>query len=305
MRDAAIKALCELGTDARVMALICDTGQYVFRHFAERYPAQFINMGIAEQNVIGVSAGLALSGQIPFTYSISAFYARAIDQIRVDLCYNRTNVKMIGVGSGLAYGTMGPTHHSIEDIAILRAMPGMTILSPADPQEAAEAIHQAYQIDGPVYIRLAQAGEPVFDVLHQQSKPFFFNQIKVARQGTQATIVATGRILGEALAVADMLAQDGIDCAVLNVHVLKPFAGGIVKKYARTTGHIVTVEEHNIIGGLGSIVADTLVGMKVKFIRLGLRDVFCPVYGDKQFVYNAVGLSADHIAKKVKGLLDG
>lgn len=302
MRNAFANEIQTLGQDPRTLLLIADTGQYVFRHFAEQFPDQFINMGIAEANLIGVAAGLAAEGYMPFTYSIGAFYARCFDQIRVDACYNKANIKMVAVGCGLAYGTMGPTHHTIEDIAALRALPNLMILSPADPLEARDLIHFATVVNGPVYLRLATAGEkPLLysDILGMRRG---LTRIKTMRPGTDATIVATGRIVQEALLAAAQLAQEGIHCEVLNAVMLKPFDTTSVRRSAERSGIVVTVEEHNILGGLGTIVAESLVGLPVKMIRLGLVDTFCPVYGSTEYVFDAVGISAQHIADSVREL---
>ena len=303
MRNAFNEELQQLGPDPRVMLLIADTGHYVFRHFAEKFPQQFINIGIAEANLIGVSAGLAQEGNIPFTYSIASFYARCFDQIRVDVCYNKTNVKMVGVGGGLAYGTMGPTHHTIEDIAAFRALPNITILSPCDPEEARRLTSLAAFIDGPVYLRLATAGEPSLSPAFTLNLPIALNRIHRLRFGKHATIVGTGRILRQALLAAEILDKEGIHCEVLNAFMLKPFDVHTLRQSVEKTKIVVTVEEHNILGGLGTIVAESLVGLPIKMIRLGLKDAFCPVYGDADYVFNAVGISSHHIAASVRELL--
>ena len=308
MRNAFATALQSLGEDPRVMLMIADTGHYVFRHFAEKFPAQFLNMGISEQNLIGIAAGLALEGNIPLTYSIAAFYSRCFDQIRVDACYNNTNIKMVAVGSGLSYGTMGPTHHSIEDIAMLRALPNLTILSPCDPPEARALTNLTSMIDGPVYLRLALAGEPV---ITEPDGPFYatmyqryrVSRVRFLQHGSHATIVGTGRVLNQALLAARQLAQEGIRCDVIDAFMLKPFDVDSVRESARRTGIVLTVEEHNVLGGLGTIVAEALVGESIKMTRLGLRDTFCPVYGGMDYVFNYVGISANHIALGVRDML--
>lgn len=309
MRNAFIRTITQLGSDPRTMLLIADTGEYIMRDFKTQFPTQFINTGIAEQNMIGVAAGLALSGHIPFTYSIGAFYTRAYDQIRVDLCQHNLNIKLVSVGSGLSYGTMGATHHSIEDIAMLRALPNMTILSPCDPEEAAQLTDFAFHLRGPVYLRLALAGEsPLHDnpsvmVLGGNYQATTLGRINLLREGHHATIIATGRIVEEALSAANILKTKSVFCTVLNAHTLKPFDSIGVRTYARRTGIVVTVEEHNILGGLGTMVAEAIFGDSIKMIRLGVRDQFCPIYGDKQYIYNAMKISAKYIAESVETLL--
>mgnify|MGYP001616504368 CR=1 FL=1 len=300
MRSAFANTLQQLGSDSRIMLLIADTGQYVFRHFAALYPEQFLNIGIAEANLIGVAAGLAHSGNIPFTYSIASFYSRCFDQIRVDLCYNNMNVKMVGVGSGVAYGTMGPTHHTIEDIAAFRALPNLTIFSPCDPIEAAQLTEVAASLNGPVYLRLALAGE---SLIYSSQSPIVWDKVNTLRHGEHATIFATGRIITQALKAEELLRQEGISCTVVSVHTLKPVDTEGIRQSVKNTDIVVTVEEHNVLGGLGTIVAEALIGEPIKMVRLGLQDTFCPVYGDMEYVYAALGISAHHIAQTVRKLV--
>lgn len=302
MRNSFVSGILELGENPRTMLLIADTGHYIFREFIEKFPQQFVNIGIAEANLIGVAAGLALSGEAPFVYSIGAFFARCFDQIRVDVCYNRTNVKMVGVGCGLAYGTMGPTHHTIEDIAALRALPNLTILSPCDPEEALRLTRLAATIDGPVYLRLATAGEP--KIPHTSSDIDITGRMEILRSGNHVTIISTGRVVHQAMTAALTLSREGIECEVLNAFMLKPFDSDTVYQSAKKTGVVVTIEEHNILGGLGSIVAESIVGLPIKMLRLGLADEFCPVYGDMDYVFDVVGISASHIVSSVRKLLE-
>lgn len=309
MRNAFVKTMLELGKRKDVVLLIADTGQHLLSDFATHYPERFINVGVAEQNMIGIAAGLALSGKIVFCYSIAAFYTRCLDQIRVDLCQHSANVKLIGVGSGLCYGTMGPTHHSIEDIGILRAFPNMRIIVPSDPIEAGRATEAICHMDGPVYLRLGLAGEPVLHSEDYEFHPWLGERL---RDGKDATIIATGRMVHFAMLAADFLAKSGVMCRVINMHTIKPLDRVTVRAAAEQTKAILTVEEHSIIGGLGSAVAETLAemfsvsdwqGSLTPFRMIGIWDSFCRDYGDQVYLFNKLGLSEAHIADHVLGLL--
>ena len=300
MRNAIVNELLRLGEDNRTFLLLNDTGEYVFREFRLRFPHQLINVGIAESNLVGIAAGLAAAGYVPFTYSIAAFYARAYEQIRVDCCYNRANVKLIGIGAGISYGTMGPTHHTIDDIAAFRALPNMAIFSPADPVEAALLIKSAFVWEGPVYLRLGLAGEPIINATNY--KPVI-GIPTILREGTDIAIIATGRIVSEAIKTADMLASNGISCSVTNIHTLKPFDPRRLSKEFRCN-NILTLEEHNIQGGLGSLVAEGLAegGYRSRLIRCGLLDTFCPTYGSREYLYKYLRLDAISIAERIDRL---
>ena len=301
MRNAFIKTMQRLGQDERVMLLIADTGQFILRDFQRDYPDRFLNVGIAEANLIGIAAGLALAGKVPFVYSIAAFYSRCADQIRVDVCYNNTNVKIVGVGAGIAYGTMGPTHHTIEDLAVFRAFPGMTILAPSDPIETAQATEIALQIPGPVYLRLALAGEPT---LHDSSYHMQREQADLLREGKDVTLIATGRVVKNIVDAAALLATHQITCRVLNIHTVKPIDRVTILQAAADTTAVITVEEHNITGGLGSAVAEILAenGISTKLWRFGLRDTFCQSYGSQEYLHHQYGLTGEDIAKEVLSL---
>lgn len=302
MRNAFIKAITEIGKDDRVILLINDTGQFVLRDFDTSYPGRLINVGIAEQNMVGLAAGLAMSGKVVFVYSIASFLTRAYEQIKIDVCYPGLNVKFIGIGAGLAYGTMGITHHATEDLAIFRALPNMTIVSPSDPIEAEQATTMAMWTLGPVYLRLAMSGEPT---LHDSSYRMQKEQADLLRDGKNVTIVATGRIVKNALEAADLLATHHISCRVLNIHTVKPIDRIAILRAAKDTEAMITLEEHNITGGIGSAVAEVFSehGMKVKLWRLGIPNIFCRSYGSQEYLYSQYGLTGEQIAKSVLSLL--
>ena len=305
MRDAYVKALYEQAEqDDRICSLIADIGIFMFDKFNEDFPGRFFNVGIAESNLIGVAAGLALCNKISFVYTIVPFATvRCLDQIRIDVCYQNLNVKIIGSGSGFAYGILGATHHAIEDIAAMRAMPNMSVISPADPSEVAKATKAAAEHEGPVYMRLARPGGPT---IHRQDYEYEIGKAIVLRSGQDATIISTGEITTNALEAAENLSNEGINTRVIDMHTIKPIDRDMVLKAAEETKAIITLEEHSIIGGLGSAVAEVLAEEapgKVLFNRIGIRDTFCMVAGSQEYLQNINGLSVSSIVKSVKKLL--
>lgn len=306
MRDAFAAELYEIvALDSRTLLLVGDIGFKVFDRLAADFPDRFINMGIAESNMIGVSAGLAMSGKLPFVYTIIPFLTmRAFEQIRVDVCMQRQPVKIVGVGGGVAYGALGPTHHAIEDVAILRALPNLTIISPCDPLESRKATRAAYEHDGPVYIRLIKNGEPP---LYQGDFDFRIGRAVQMRRGKDATIIAAGALTRRALEAADQLAEKGIQVRVLNMHTVKPLDAEAVLQAAEETGAMVTVEEHSIIGGLGSAVAEVLAESqaRIPFRRIGIQDAFCYGVGSQEHHLERHGVTVDGIGGIVYGLLGG
>lgn len=279
MREAYVKALAEEGIkDKRIFGLVGDIGTFTYDDFKKACPDRFVNVGIAECNMIGMAAGLALEGKIPFVYSITPFVtARAFEPIRVDVCYQNLNVKVVGCGSGFSYSTLGCTHHATDDIAIMRALPNMVILSPCDPKEAANCVRAAIEYNGPVYIRIGRSGEPI---ITPPNYKFEIGKAVKLREGEDLTIIGTGSILYNALEVADRLKEEGISVEVINIHTVKPIDRIAILLSAKKTGKIFTLEEHSTIGGLGSAVAEVLAEAKekVEFKRIGLDDCFCQEY---------------------------
>jgi len=305
VRNAYVKALYELAEqDDRVCSLIADIGIFVFDKFKEDFPGRFFNVGIAESNMVGVAAGLALCDKIPFIYTIIPFVtARCLDPIRIDVCYQNLNVKIVGVGSGFTYGILGATHHAIEDIAIMRAMPNMAVISPADPSETARATKAAAEREGPVYIRLSRPGGPV---IHHRDYRFEIGKAIVLRNGHDATIISTGEVTSIALEAAESLSKENMDIRVIDMHTIKPIDKAVVLSAAEETKAIVTLEEHSIIGGLGSAVAEVLAEEapgKALFGRIGIRDRFCTVAGSQEYLQNINGLSVVSIVNSVNRLL--
>lgn len=267
--------------------------------FDREVPDRHIQLGISEANMLGFAAGLARRGKIPFVNSFASFIAmRACEQVRLDVAYHRSNVKLIGAYAGIAGGPAGPTHHATEDMAVLRAMPEMVILSPADALEAYKATWAAAYHEGPVYLRVGRADTPR---VYETDYCFEVGAAVELASGSDVTIVATGgQIVHEALVAADALRLQGICCTVLNVHTVKPLDSAAIIEAAASTGAVVTVEEHNVVGGLGGAVAEVLMSEKpVPVWRLGIRDAFCDVLGPYEEMLSWYGLDASGIAAGV------
>jgi transketolase len=270
--------------------------------FTARFPDRHFDLGITEQNLVGVAAGMAHVGLLPFVLAMAPFLSmRGFEQIRTDCAYNRNNVKFLAPFAGLEAGAWGATHHAIEDIALLRAIPGMTVLSPADPNEACRAVRAAAAVDGPVYIRIGGL-MPIdgYDV------PFRIGEAVTLRDGRDLTIIATGPCVATALAAHDALRADGIGARVLNVHTIKPLDRDAITTAARETGRLLTVEEHSVIGGLGGAVAEMLSGLGVgRLERLGIRDVFCTEVAPYFELLRLHGLDAAGVETAARALLAG
>ena len=304
MRNAYIAALYDLSlTDDRIVVLVADNGAIVYDKFRRQFPDRFINVGIAEANMVSVAAGMANCGKIPFAYTISGFLTmRAFEQVRNDVCLQKTNVKLVGIGAGFVYSDLGPTHHATEDIALMRSLPGMTILSPADPIEAKLATRAALQVDGPVYLRLATSGTPA---IYDAEYDFHLGQAVTLRPGHDLTIISTGTAIHEVLPAADELDRQGLSTRVINMHTLKPIDRNIIAQAAAETAAILTVEEHTVMGGLGTAVAEVLAEDApgpVRFQRLGLAGVFPTGYGTLAEMREINGLSQQHIVRIAKTL---
>jgi len=299
VRDSFAKAILDLGKiDKRLFLLVSDIGTYLLRDFRKKFPERFVNVGIAEANMIGIASGLAIEGKIPFVYTITPFVtARCFDQIRVDVCYQNLNVRIVGVGSGISYGTSGPTHHSITDMAIMRALPNMTVVSPSDPIETEKMIEATMEHIGPLYIRLPLAGDPI---IHQKNYSFSFGKANFIREGCDLAIIGTGVMVYRALEIAKELDKRGISSTVLNMHTIKPMDKSAILKISKIP-MIVTIEEHSVIGGLGSAVAEVLIENSFggQFRRFGFQDEFCLGYGSRNDLYKKYNLDADSILNAI------
>jgi len=286
------------------MLLSGDLGFGVLNDYVARFPRQFINVGVAEQNMSGLAAGLAIEGHTVFTYSIGNFPTlRCLEQVRNDICYHGANVKIVAVGGGMSYGAVGMSHHATEDLAILRSLPEMSVFSPCDLWEAAEISRYLISHRGPAYLRLDKSAAPSTP---QRGEAFLPGRIRTVRAGNDISIAATGGILGEVLIAARLLAADGISCRVLSVHTVKPLDVDTLAAAARETGGIVSVEEHTVDGGLGGAIAESLAELGVfprLFFRIGLRNTFSSVIGTQQYLRKVYSLDAEAIARTVSSRL--
>lgn len=301
MRDAFVNALLKLAQEDETIWLVTgDIGFGVLTPFWERFPGRFINAGIAEQAMMGMAAGLALEGKTVFAYSIANFTSlRCLEQIRNDCAYHNANVKVVSAGAGLAYGAMGMSHHGTEDAGVLRAIPGVTIMTPCDPLEASAATYAAAEIHGTCYLRLGRGGEKM---LHQAPPDFQVGKGLKLADGSRVAFFTAGAIAREALKARDLLAEKGLCPAVFSLPFLKPMDTALIRQAARQYELIVTVEEHNVFGGLGSAAAETLAelgGSRAQLLRIGLHDTFCSLVGDQQYLRGQYGFSAERIAEKV------
>ena len=275
-------------------------GATMTKYFKAAYPDRFYDMGIAEANMVDTAAGLSTMGLIPFCSTFAMFGAgRAYEQVRNSIAYPKFNVKLCMSHAGVSVGEDGGSHQAIEDIALMRVIPGMTVIVPADANEARKAVFALADFQGPAYLRLARLASPVFE----EDQPFEIGKANVLRDGTDVAIFACGLMVNESLEAAKLLEQDGIHASVINVHTIKPIDAQCVTEYARKCGNVVTVEEHSVIGGLGDAVADVLMGkVSCKFRKIGVNDQFGQS-GKAADVLREYGLTADQIAAKIKETL--
>lgn len=270
--------------------------------FKKAYPERFFDCGIAECNMVGVAAGLATCGKIPFAASFAMFSAgRAFEQVRNSVGYPKLNVKIVGSHAGISVGEDGATHQCCEDIALMRTIPGMTVIVPADDVEARACVRAAYEFEGPVYMRFGRLATPVIN--DREDYEFKIGRGVVVREGSDVTIIACGLMVAEALEAAEALAADGIDAEVINMHTIKPLDERLVVASAKKTGRVVTAEEHSIIGGLGEAVASVLAEQHpVPMRRVGVRDVYGES-GPAVDLLHKYGLDADGIEAAVRSVL--
>jgi transketolase len=271
-------------------------------HFEKRFPDRYLQVGIAEQNMVGIAAGLSLGGKIPFVHSFATFISmRACEQVRTSVAYPGLNVKLIGSFSGLSAGSAGPTHHAVEDIAIMRAIPNMTVLVPGDVREMKQVVDAALNLNGPVYVRL---GAVDVDDGYNSGQRFKIGTATELRSGHDAAIVSTGSLVREALWAADILKnKNGINVRVLQMASIKPFDVDAIVSAADETGYLLTLEEHSIIGGLGSCVCEAVAeNCSARVRRIGIRDAFCGV-GTRSHLLASQGLTVDNIAAELLNLM--
>lgn len=303
MRDAFLEKLTELASqDKDIVLLTGDLGFNVFEDFESRFPGQYFNVGVAEQNMTGLAAGLALKGKKVITYSIANFPTlRCLEQIRNDACYHDLNITIVASGGGFSYGSLGMSHHATEDLAILRALPDICVVAPATNWEACEATKALINHDGVGYLRLDKT---VADDNNNFS--FALGQSIRYKKGDDITILSTGGILRDVLQATKLLKDSGIDAGVVNMHTIKPIDKNLIISVANETGGIITVEEHNLDGGLGSAVAEVCMdtGIKPKvFLRIGLENKYSSVVGSQNFLKKYYQMDAENIANRIKNLL--
>ncbi|MBQ4528572.1 MAG: transketolase family protein [Clostridia bacterium] len=298
-RESYGAALAELGETHDIIVLDADLSKSTKTEvFKKKFPDRFINMGIAEANMMSTAAGLATCGKIVFASSFAMFAAgRAFEQIRNSICYPNLNVKIGATHAGISVGEDGATHQCLEDMGIMRTLPNMIIINPADDTEAKAAVKAAVEHDGPVYLRFGRLGVPV---LFDNNYKFEIGKGVQLKDGNDVTLVATGLLVGTALEAAELLKNEGINARVVNIHTIKPIDKDIIVKAAEETGAIVTCEEHNIIGGLGSAVAEVLCeNAPAPMLRVGTRDVFGKS-GKPAELFEEYGLTAEAICAKAK-----
>lgn len=304
MRTAFIETLLEAAReDDRIVLVVGDLGFGVVTKFRDELPQQFVNAGVAEQNMMGIAAGLALSGRVVFAYSIANFpVMRCLEQIRNDVCYHNVAVRIVPVGGGLAYGALGPSHHATEDMAVVRALPNLTVIAPGDPVETQLATQSLVDLAGPAYLRLGRAGEPL---VHEKVPSFSLGRAIKVREGHDACLISTGGMLYNALLAAKRLSTRGIEARVLSMHTIKPIDVAAVVAAARTEA-VFTIEEHSVIGGLGSAVAEVLLESDTRprhFKRIGLDGSFTSIVGDQSYLLGRYGLDEAGIARTVESVV--
>lgn len=307
MRQTCLEMVYRLAKeDPRIFFIGSDLGVGTLQQFKEEMPDRFFMEGISEANIIGMAAGLAMEGKIPYIHTIATFLTRrCFEQLVVDLCLHRANVRLIGSGGGLVYAPLGPTHEAIEDLAILRAIPHMTIIAPADAEEMRRLMPLTVDHPGPLYIRLAKGGDPIVTT---DAVPLQIGKAVPMRQGTDVLVLTTGVTLKLALDAAEQLKGEGIEVAVLHLHTIKPFDREAVLAYAAPVQVVVTIEEHTVIGGLGSAVAEVIAEASFRqpkrFKRIGIPDVFPDEYGSQASLMKRYAITTEQLSAVVVELME-
>ena len=302
-RDAFTATLMAIASENQDIVAVCNdsVGSGKLGEFKERWPERLVNVGIAEQNLVGVGAGLANGGKLPFVCAAACFLTgRALEQIKADVAYSNTNVKLCGISSGMAYGELGPTHHSTEDFAWIRAIPNIAVVAPADRIETSAATEWAASFEGPVFLRLSRVGVPD---LFPEGHKFELGKANMLRNGSDLTIIANGTLTHRSISAAELLTRKGVSARVLNLATVRPIDEEEIVAAARDTGAILTCEEHTIFGGLGSAVAEVVVdNAPVPMKRLGVPGTFAPT-GSANFLLDEFGMSPEGIAQSATELL--
>lgn len=305
MRKTCLDMVYELAKkDSRIFFIGSDLGIGTLQQFKQEMPDRFFMEGISEANIIGMAAGMAMEGKIPYVNTIATFLTRrCFEQIVVDLCLHNVNVRLIGSGGGLVYAPLGPTHEAIEDMAILRAIPNITIVAPADADEMRRLMPRTVDHQGPIYIRCAKGFDPI---VTNDATPFEIGKAIAMRQGPDALIITTGITLKVALDAASVLSEQGIEASVLHVPTIKPLDAESVLAYASRVPAVVTIEEHTVIGGLGSAVAEVVLEANFspgkRFKRIGIPDVFPDEYGSQASLMGRYSLTVENLVASVSKL---
>ena len=279
----------------KIVALVADSGMGKYADIEKEFPDRLFNFGIAESNMIAAGAAMAKEGFIPVIYALNNFMVyRAYEFIRNDVCLQNRNVKFVGLGAGVVANTLGPTHHTTEDISCLRVLPNMTLVSPASPKEVPVVLEKSVDFTGPVYIRLGKAFERE---IYENDSPFEIGKSTVLTEGNDLTVIATGSITADALEAVNKLKEKGVNAELINASTIKPFDEKTLLKSAKKTKKVVSVEEHQVTGGLGAAVAETLckAGIGAKLDIIGFENTFCSDYGWHQDLKRMYGMSPDHI----------
>jgi len=304
MRQTAMNAIYTLAQrDPRVVFIGSDLGAGTLAEMRERMPERFYMEGVSEQHIVGMAAGLAMEGYVPYVNTIATFLTRrCFEQIAIDVCLHDLPVRLIASGGGAVYAPLGPTHMAVEDLAMLRTLPNMTICAPVDADEMARLMDASLDLPGPLYVRIAKGGDPI---VSRPEHGFRIGRAIAMRDGSDVTIVSTGIMTGHALEAAGILAASGIHAGVLHVHTVKPLDGDALAAAAGTSGLVVTLEEHTRIGGLGSAVAEFFAdrGIRVGLLRLGLPDRFSHTYGSQHAVLEETGLTPAAVAASIASRL--
>jgi transketolase len=303
MRNAFAAAILELGeADPRVVVLSGDIGNRLFDKFKQHCPRRFYNCGVAEANMTGMAAGMAMCGLRPFTYTIASFATtRVIEQIRVDVCYHDLPVTIVGTGAGLSYASLGPTHHCCEDVAMLRCLPNMTVLCPADAAEVREAVAAVLRLNGPAYIRLGKKGEPA---VHAAPPAFEIGKGIALREGRDACLLGMGTMVSVALRAADRLRERGLEARVVSLHTVKPLDEALLFDSFTRFRVVAVVEEHTRLGGLGAAVAEWLAAqgpLPGRLLAFGTPDAFLGEAGSQEHARRVFGLTDEALAASVAG----
>jgi len=301
MRDAFVQELTLLAeSDPDIVLITGDLGFGIFDDFSSRFPKQFLNVGVAEQNLMMVSAGMALAGKKIYAYSIGNFPTqRCLEQIRNDICYHDLNVTIIGMGGGFSYGQLGMSHHATEDISIIRALPNIRVVAPTSSFEVREIMKSLYNFNGPTYLRLDKSQNRNYP----ESISFDFEKANILREGAAVSLICTGGIMEEVIHAADELSVEGIHCRVISMHTIKPIDKNTIKLASEETGGIISIEENTIIGGLGSAIAECCLESDCRpkfFKRVGLKDCYSSIVGDQKYLRSYYDMDSESIKKIVK-----